>query len=704
MVKFKPLSFIIDKFGTFFSDSKLNSNENHLFVFKLSHFFSKSSFFKLVLPMILCWQYSHAQISYQKFPLNNQVLQRDEQNEASVYIKGIVTERDHSSVTLRILKDENIFYENTLNFSGVSPFEFSPKVSAGKYNYTVKLYLDGKEIKTASRIAAGDVFLIYGQSNALGYGGINEYRPARDPFLRYYVMHDFNNGNGEWLVPFETSQWPGTGLIALELQRMLSEKYNYPVGVVVAAVGGASIQGLNSRNAQNPADPGNNYGKMIIQANASGLKDQIRYLIFRHGESDATYFADSEAYPDQFTTLYNYLNTDFPNLRKIYNLQANILTQSNHKAGFLRDFQRKSKYKYPKISTLSTVGTQGYDGLHYNFGGYNQTAFELSRVIGREIYGNFESNEVYSPDIQRIYWEGSRLVLEFDAGMQMVYPEDLMINSVWRSMKDFIYIDGRNDVVQSGEGIGNKIYLTLANINNPKFVSYLPSWFADNTSSFYNGVHLTNSLGMRAFSFDNVEIGGQAPEIPSTPDPPVNPDPPVTPDPPANPDPPVNPGPTTPNNPNPPVTTDTLSLTVSPHEELMVKLSWNGDSQTKYHIERSINSADNLTEIGTIAGDTYYDTQVELNNRYYYRVIAEYQDGKKSNVKNILFKCLENILLKNINQLAYIGAGSSITAIISLNNTKQLTLEANKFIDLNDGFDAPQGSVFTAQIGGCKND
>lgn len=646
------------------------------------------------MPIVCCWQVAYSQISYQKFPLTNQVLQRNEQNEATVNVKGLITERNHSSISLKIFQDENIVYENTINISGVSPFEFSPTIRAGKYNYSVRLYLDGKEVKSATRVAAGDVFLVYGQSNALGYGGINEYQPARDPFLRYYVMYDFNNNNGEWLVPFETSQWPGTGLIALELQRMLSQKYNYPVGVVVAAVGGAAIKALNDRNPQNPANPDNNYGKMLIQANASGLKDQIKYLIFRHGESDGYYFGDSEAYPEQFTTLYNYLNSDFPNLRKIYNLQANILTQSNHKAGFLRDFQRRTKYLYPKITTLSTVGTRGYDGLHYIFEGYQQTAFELSRLIGREVYGNFESNEVYSPDIQRIYWEGNRLVLEFDAGMQMIYPKDSTANFTLRSMKDYIYIDGKNNIVQSGEGIGNKIYLSLANINNPKSISYLPDWFADNTYPFYNGVHIKNSWGMRAFSFDNVQIGGQAPETPTNPDPPIIvPEPPVTPDPPTD--------PPSPNNPDPPIIPTSLDLTVSPHEEIMVKLAWNGNAQTKYHIFRSINNASSLSEIGTITGDNYYDTQVELNNKYYYKVTSE---TEQSVVKDILLKCLESVLLKNITQLAYIGANTSITAIISLNNTKQLTLEANKFIDLNPGFDASQGSVFTAQIGGCKND
>ena len=142
-------------------------------MFRFSHFSQRRSFLKLVLPIVCCWQMAYSQISYQKFPLPNQILQRDEQNEAIINVKGLITERNHSSITLRIFREETLFFENTINVSGVSPFEFSPKIPAGKYNYFIRLYLDGKEVKSANRIAVGDVFLVYGLSNALGYVGIN---------------------------------------------------------------------------------------------------------------------------------------------------------------------------------------------------------------------------------------------------------------------------------------------------------------------------------------------------------------------------------------------------------------------------------------------------------------------------------------------------------------------------------------------------
>ena len=169
---------------------------------------------------------------------------------------------------------------------------------------------------------------------------------------------------------------------------------------------------------------------------------------------------------------------------------------------------------------------------------------------------------------------------------------------------------------------------------------------------------------MRAFSFDNITIGGETPVI-------------ITP-------------PTA------------INLNIEVNEDVQVKLTWNGNAQTKYHIERSLDN-NSFGEIGIVSGDNYYDTQVELDKKYFYRVFAENLPSNKSNTKEITLKCLENINLKILPAVAYIGANTSITAIVSITNTKQLSLEAKKSIDLNHGFDAELGSDFSAEIGGCKN-
>lgn len=467
-------------------------------------YFGRQSILGCVLAFIYSFQ-SFSQIDFQKFPTHNQILQRDEKDEAPVLITGTVNTALRGKVTLRIWQEEKLFSETEINLAGQTQISFMPKIKAGEFNYYVKIYFNDNEIKKADRVVAGDIYLVYGQSNALGYSGINEYRPLRNVFLRYYVMYNFENKDGEWLVPFETSQWPGTGLFPLELERMLYEKHKYPIGVVVGAAGGADIATLSNRNAANPADTRSEYGKLLTQVNASGQKEQLRYLIFRHGESDATFYGNSETYPHQFTRLLSYIKADIPNLKKIYNFQTNILTTHNTKAGFLRDFQRNSANVSSIITNISTVGTKGYDGLHYNMAGYQQTAFELARIVGKEIYGQTESPEIYSPDLKKAYWENNQLVLEFDENMKMVYPKDTTINNhVWR-MRDFIYIDGKSGLVSGGTASGNKIYLTTTAKGST--VSYLPSSYESAPPLiYYNGTHISNSLGMRAFSFDNVSV------------------------------------------------------------------------------------------------------------------------------------------------------------------------------------------------------
>lgn len=602
-----------------------------------------------------------SQVSISKFPANNQVIQRNEQDEATFQVKGRITENGHLAISLKILQDGNTFSEQTLD--ATSDFTFSPILKAGKFDYTFILTLDGsREIKKTTQVGVGDLFLIYGQSNALGSGGIDTYRPEPNPLIRFFTVANFDNGDSEWVQPYKTSTWPGTG--TLEFQKFLCGKYNYPVGVIVGSVGGSDIKGLNSRNDQNPSDKNTHYGKMLLQTIFSDVKDQIKYIIFRQGESDGSYQLESEQYPAEFEKLYNSFVQDYPKLKKIYNIQNNILTINNSKAGFLRDYQRLTKYKFPKITTMSSVGTTGYDGLHYSLKGYSQTAYELSRIVGREIYDDSQSPQIYSPDLKKIYWENQKIVLEFDEGIEMIYPQDSVASGKTWSMKDYIYVDGRNNVVQSGEAQGNKIYLTVANVENAKTVSYLPNAYGQFGVDFYDGVHLKNNYGMRAFSFDNISIGGEIQIIVSPP--------------------------------------TAINLNLEVNEDIQVKLTWNGNTNTKYHIERSLDN-NSFGEIGTVAGDNYHDTQVELDKKYFYRVFAENLSSNMSNTKEITLKCLENVNLKTLPNIKYIGANTSITTIVSITNTKQLSLEAKKSIDLNHGFDAELGSDFSAEIGGCKN-
>ncbi|WP_064196429.1 MULTISPECIES: sialate O-acetylesterase [Emticicia] len=594
---------------------------------------------------------SFSQVSISNFPANNQVIQRNDQDKAIFQVKGEITENGHSSITLKVLQDGNLFFEQTVNTS--TDFSFSPILKAGKFDYSFILLLDGtREIKKTNQIGVGDLFLVYGQSNALGNGGENTYSPARSPLIRFFAVTNLGNGDGEWVLPYQTFIRPGTG--ASELLRFLTEKYNYPVGVIIASVGGATIADLNYRNEQNPTDTNTHYGKLLNQTIFSGSKESLKYIIFKQGESDSAP-PQSKSYEVEFKKLYDNFCLDFPNLKRFYNLQIDIMTDPDYKAG-IRDFQRRTPQIFPKITAMSTVGTTGFDGVHYSFEGYRQVAYELSRIIGKEVYGDFQSKEIYSPDIKHIYKADGKLVLEFDEGMQMVYPNDTLINNkIWR-MKDYIFINGQNNLVVSGESNGNKIILKLIDGADPRNVSYLPNNYGTFGVDIYKGVHLKNKYGMRAFSFDNVKV-----EALPTP----------------------------------------INLSFSITNDAKVILSWNLNES--FQIERS---TDNIifSEIASVNGMNYTDNGSEIEQKYYYRLVANGSNRRISNTIEVSLKCLEYYELSFLSQIVnFIGVKSTILANVQIPPSKQLSLEANKSINLEPGFDAELGSVFSAEIGGCKN-
>ncbi len=634
-----PVSFK-KYFGTIFY---LDNCSSTLFPTKI-HSFS----FILLYLLFLSSTVVFSQVSIFKFPANNQVIQRNEQDEAVFQVVGKITESRYTSISLRILKDGNVFYEQVKMTS--TQFSFEPTLQAGNFNYTFILLLDGIiEVKRTTRVAVGDIFLVYGQSNALGSGGINTYTPARNPLMRFFTVANFNNGDSEWVLPYQTSTWPGTG--ASELLKFLCDKYNYPVGIIMASVGGAQISALNNRNTQNPFDLNTHYGKLLSQTAFSNTKENLKYIIFKQGEGDASMPLESQRYKGEFEKLYNNFILDFPNLKKIYNLQIDILTDPNSKAGLLRDFQRQSANLFPKITSMSSVGTVGYDGLHYTLSGYSQTAYELSRIIGKDVYNDIQTSQIYSPNIKHIYKSNNKLILEFDEGMEMVYPNDTLINDKLWKMKDFIFINGQSNLVVSGQSQANKVVLTLVDGVMPKHVSYLPNYYGTFGIDYYNGTHLKNTLGMRAFSFENVNVE------------------------------------TTP-----------VNLSFKINQAAKVVLLWNVNDS--FQIQRSYNNID-FTTIRNVTDTNYTDNDVEVEQKYFYRLVSS---QNTSNTIEVSLKCLENYTLSFLPATSsFIGVNSIITANVTIPRFKRLSLEANKSINLEPGFSTEIGSVFSAKMGGCKN-
>ena len=168
------------------------------------------------------------------------------------------------------------------------------------------------------------------------------------------------------------------------------------------------------------------------------------------------------------------------------------------------------------------MGTTDFEGIHYAPNGYLQTANELFRQIARDLYRSTDTLQVNSPNIQKAYYNARRdtVTLVFDDRMQMLWPKDSTLNDIntgeayQRRMKDFIYLDGQAGLISSGFADQNRVVLALPFSVSAKSLTYLPPFFEDAHTTFYDGVHLKNGRGMRAFSFDGVSIGDALPVVP----------------------------------------------------------------------------------------------------------------------------------------------------------------------------------------------
>ncbi|WP_165372090.1 sialate O-acetylesterase [Emticicia agri] len=513
-------------------------------------------------------------------------------NSGTVTIKGRLYTEGFTDVAVIAKKDKkDIYYKKQkLTFQPGdllnAPFLFQPIVTAGLVEYEFYFYaFRGKDsvlVREASQVLCGDNVIIYGQSNAEA-NDVTELAKFKDEF-KYgrTTFANFQTNDYSW---FPTMKWNYymSGLIGLEIQRQLIEKFKVPIGIINGAVGNKSIDELMIRNEKNHEDIQYYYGQMLKKANKVGLSKTARIFIWRQGESEAFEAKRAEVYPAKFTQLRKQILEDYPGVKKIYVFQNNIYWTDNNKAGDLRDFQRNVNQLYPDCEGISTIGTPGFDGLHYSYEGYLLNGQEVSRLIAKDFMNSTDTLEVRTPNIKKAYFSDNRdsLILEFDKNQKMQFPTNGIIknNGGQAFLKDYIYLDGVGGKIVNGTAIGNKIFLKLGEASNAKQVTYCPDNFTLNSESLMGIPYLKNSRGLRAFTFKNFPITLHV------------------------------------NTPKP-----LLSAKWSGGTIKRVNLEWAQQNNLLYAIEKSVGAANNFVKIATTTEGLYWDFKVKKGIKYYYRL------------------------------------------------------------------------------------
>jgi len=460
-------------------------------------------------------------VAFRQLPRDMQLYARDDNNMAEVPVSGRVEEAgyDHMSVVTFRNNTRTGYNKSVLNYAGNSfaSFDIKPKIKAEMADYSVEIYAcrtnDSLLIARKNEIVAGDFFVINGQSNASAIhfgdwgskycrtvGRIPDDNPGMTP------------GDTLWIQ--SSWSWPYVGAWGLQLQRKILENNGIPTCVINGSSPGSKIAWHTERNAANPTSP-SLYGNLLARikvANPSKIRDFFWY----QGEQEV--LEDIRDYPEQYDKLFKFWQMDYPMVDKFIVLQITVLFNPFYVAGTIRDFQRRTKYLYPRSDHFSTMGLPYFDGIHYDIKGYNELGKRLYNFIGPDLYKSAPIDNAATPDIKKAFYTTDKkdaITLIFDEGQKLVWPKDTLIEDVnynffAKSLREVFYFDGdesesKAPVVKEGTATENRVNLTLFGSSSAKKLNYLPAYKGEKIRIYY-GPYLTNVKGLGAFSFQNVDI------------------------------------------------------------------------------------------------------------------------------------------------------------------------------------------------------
>jgi hypothetical protein len=476
------------------------------------------------------------QINYTTVPIDLQLVARDKvTNLGNVKIEGNVDQSSgYGSIKVEVYRNEVLLntVDNELTYiDSKAPFVFNLSIQAELANYSFKIYgYNSSNIiyelnKTISNIVAGDAYIIQGQSNAVAAKYSGSANTNKSDFIRVYASGTSDPvellANDSWYVAngdVNSASNGNTGQWGLKLARLLVDNLQIPVAIFNGAHSGKGISffkaPLEYKNSQN-----SNYARLYYRLNKTGLKDNVRAVLWSQGESDAqTSYTSILTYKNYFRALENSWLTDFPNIEKIYIFQTKdcICNTSADGKMNVKEAQRQLAYENNEIEIMPTTSLfLNADNCHFPFiNGYESFATRIHKLVLHDIYGKTYAEEIKAPMIKSAeFMAPNTLVLETDA-VNLNFSSTDQTTMLTRLKQDFELRNVMNVSITDVALLGNKILFTLSGdpgpIGNISFVGY--------NSNI--GFTITNSSNIELISFRNFPIknltynGGNNPGTP----------------------------------------------------------------------------------------------------------------------------------------------------------------------------------------------
>ncbi len=305
-----------------------------------------------------------------------QVIQRNPDGRADVTLEGswvsdapgtvevrVASECDNSPVPGCDWRDAEMLDHHAWTITLSIPTGGLYKIETRLRNQGAEWRLTGDKIW---HVSVGDVWVIAGQSNAVGYGhgpvvdpaafgvsvfGVNEvWRLATHPvFDTTGTRHPANRDSG-WM---DVSPWLAFGKEVLA-------GAGVPIGLIPTALGGSALSSWEPAKG----DEAVLYWNMLEHITAAGGK--VAGMLWYQGESDAGESA-APTYLERFTAMIEDFRTRFGDLPAItaqLNRYLDGLPEQDKWWGVLREAQRQAARSIPGLAVVPTLDLVLSDAIH----------------------------------------------------------------------------------------------------------------------------------------------------------------------------------------------------------------------------------------------------------------------------------------------------------------------------------------------------
>ncbi|RIA09308.1 putative secreted protein (Por secretion system target) [Flavobacteriaceae bacterium MAR_2010_72] len=460
--------------------------------------------------------FSFGQVTFTDIPQNKQLVARDlNTNLGTLNISGTVDNTGVNYDAIEVIVSKGGLFpvatSENLSFSGnTAPFNIDVTINAELTNYTITVngMTAGSptQITQVTEVVAGDVFMVQGQSNAEANSRDGTTSNANNSnFIRVYASGTENGtnlqNNDNWFI----AQGDGhketngnAGQWGLKLAKMLQDDLNIPIAIFNGAHGGQPIEFF-----QAPGDyatsTGSNYGRMYYRLNKTGLKDNVRAILWSQGEANS--FGSglaTQSYINLFNDLKAAWLNDYPNIEHFYLFQTRDCDCGTTEQGRLKikEAQRRLALNDATISIMPTTGmTVANDNCHYPFGnGYEKFATRIYPLVKRDIYGESYPQNIDAPVIVSAKLM-SPTSLEIETNMTLASN----IPSIANIQQDYLLSNVGSASITAAQISGSKIIFTLSTY--PGFGSSSSISFIGKHAGSADNITNDNTLELVNFSY-----------------------------------------------------------------------------------------------------------------------------------------------------------------------------------------------------------